>query len=207
MSADVHRLATRPERIRRDGAAALESALRSVDPDLVPAWMLRDLLNRVHRAMELDASRSIWPGGFSMISVQQTVAVWDWIRALPGRDRPHAVRHAFDLVLSNLRQDTGEVMLRREEFADRMGVRVQEASSALSLLARAGVLRVERMRVEGLRGPGLAVYFINPHVAWNGQLEARASVAKSSSPPLLKLMQGGVDDGSPVADDRQVPLL
>jgi len=51
----------------------------------------------------------------------QTAAIWDAIRALPSDDRPHQVRHAFDLVLLNLRQDTGEVLLTRDQLAEEIG--------------------------------------------------------------------------------------
>jgi hypothetical protein len=39
----------------------------------------------------------------------------------------------------------------------------------------------------------MAVYFINPHVAWNGSLEIRKAKAKEIASPSLTLMQGGAD--------------
>jgi hypothetical protein len=57
-----------------------------------------------------------------------------------------------------------------------------------------GVIRRERRRIEGVQGPGMAVYFINPHVAWNGSLEARKQEAGEAAPPLLRLMQGGASE-------------
>jgi len=55
-----------------------------------------------------------------------------------------------------------------------------------------GVIRRERRKIEGVRGPGMAVYFINPHVAWNGSLDVRKTQAAETQPPMqLELLQGG----------------
>jgi hypothetical protein len=37
------------------------------------------------------------------------------------------------------------------------------------------------------------VYFINPHVAWNGSLEIRKDEAAKTTQPSLTLFQGGVE--------------
>lgn len=129
-----------------------------------------------------------------MLSRAQTAAIWDAIRALPPEDRPNQVRHAFDLVLLNLRQDTGEVMLSRDQLADAIGCLPRHVSTVMGVLARLGVIEAQRRRVEGMRGPGAVAYFVNPHVAWNGSLEARRQAAAESSPPLLRLMQGGASE-------------
>ena len=43
----------------------------------------------------------------------------------------------------------------------------------------------------GMQGRGMAVYFINPHVAWNGSLDVRKAEAKDAKAPTLTLMEGG----------------
>jgi len=54
------------------------------------------------------------------------------------------------------------------------------------------VIRRERRKIEGMQGRGMAVYFINPHVAWNGSLDARKAQAQDTHPPMqLELLQGG----------------
>lgn len=124
-----------------------------------------------------------------MLSRDQIAAIWDAIRALPPDDRPKQVLHAFDLVLVNQRQDTDEVMLTRDQFAKEMGCAPAHVSTVMGTLERMGVIRHERRRIEGMQGSGMAVYFINPHVAWNGSLDVPK--AKEAKAPTLTLMEGG----------------
>lgn len=187
----VVRFVPQRERVTRDAAAKLAEQLRLFPEDQVPASARAQLLNALQRVTHPDTEQSIWPGGFSMLSRVQTAAVWDAIRALPSSERPNHVRHAFDLVLLNLRQDTGEVMLTRDQLAERIGCSSDNVSRLMSTLERMGVVRRERRAVDGMRGRGMAVYFINPHVAWNGSLEVRKAEAADQAPPLLTIMQGG----------------
>ena len=61
----------------------------------------------------------------------------------------------------------------------------------MGTLERMDVIRRERRRVEGMQGPGMAVYFINPQVAWNGKPGTFAKPKlRKSSPPLLRLVGG-----------------
>ena len=41
----------------------------------------------------------------------------------------------------------------------------------MGTLERMGLIKQERRKVEGMRGRGRAVYYINSHVACNGSLE------------------------------------
>lgn len=193
MAASVVRLVPQRERITREAAAKLAEQLRLFPEDQVPARARAQLLNALQRVTHPDSEQSIWPGGFSMLSRVQTAAVWDAIRALPSDQRPNQVRHAFDLVLLNLRQDTGEVMLSRAELAERIGCLPRHVSTIMGTLERMGVVRRERRRLDGVQGRGEAVYFINPHVAWNGSLELRREEAATQTPPLLRVMEGGGD--------------
>lgn len=191
MGAKLLRFQSKRERITRDAAASLSEQLRLFPEEQVPAWARAALLNQLQRLTHPDTEQSIWPGGFSMLSRTQTAAVWAAIRKLPADARPNHVRHAFDLVLLNLRQDTGEVMLTRDQLATEIGTAVRNVSTIMGTLERMGVVRRERRRVEGMQGRGMAVYFINPHVAWNGSLEVRKEEAATHKPPLLTFMQGG----------------
>jgi CRP-like cAMP-binding protein len=195
--AEVVRLRTPRQRTEREAAAGLAEQLRSLPEDLLrqlPGSVqaaISKATHGLHRHARPDTEEGLWPGGFTMLSRVQTKAIWDAIRALPPDDRPNQVRHAFDLVILNLRQDTGEVMLTRDQLAAEIGCDPDNVSHVMGTLVRMGVIRRERRRVEGMRGPGVVVYAVNPHVAWNGSLDARKEEAADAKPPLLTLMQGG----------------
>lgn len=195
--AEVVRLRTPQQKIERDTAAGLAEQLRLLPDELLQQLpgSVRLAISRathgLHKHARPDTEEGLWPGGFTMLSRAQTAAIWDAIRALPADDRPHQVRHAFDLVILNLRQDTGEVMLTRDEIAAKIGCAAKHVSTIMGTLERLGVVRRERRRVEGLQGPGVAVYFVNPHVAWNGSLDVRKAEAAEVKPPLLTVMEGG----------------
>lgn len=191
MSGSVHRLVTRPERMRREAGNALRDAIQAIPDDLMTPFERVTALRAAARITQPARGAQEWPGGFTMISLEQIGRVWDAIRQLPAEDRPADVRRAFDLVLLNLVPDEGRVDLTREEFAAKMGVEAKHASTALGVLVRLGVLTRQTVRVPGLRGPGLAVFHINPHVAWNGALDVRKERAAKQAGPLLQLMEGG----------------
>lgn len=131
-----------------------------------------------------------------MLSLIQTAAIWDAIRALPMDSRPNQVRHAFDLAMLNLRQDTGEIMLTRDQLAEKIGCASKHVSTIMGTLETMGVVRRERRRIPGLQGRGMAVYFINPHVAWNGDLGVRKQEAARYEAPTLRLIGGGKVDAT-----------
>lgn len=191
MAAKLLRFRKKSDLIAREVAASLADQLRLFPEAQLPAVARAQLLNALHRLTHPAQDQPIWSGGFTMISRQQCAAVWDAIRGLPASARPHQVRHAFDLVLLNLRQDTGEVMLTRDEIAEKIGTHPDNVSRIMSTLEGMDIIRRERRQMEGVRGPGMAVYFINAYVAWNGSLEIRKREADQTKPPLLVLMEGG----------------
>lgn len=195
--AHVVRLVPKRQREGRTASAAIAEQLALLPPDVLeqlPAEA-RFAISRATHALQRHArpntEESIWPGGFVMLSREQTAVVWDAIRALPPAERPNQVRHAFDLVLLNLRRDSGEVMLTRDEFAERMGCAARHVSTVMGTLERMGVIRREFRPVEGVRGRGVVVYFVSPHVAWNGSLEQRKTKAASAVPPVLTVVESG----------------
>jgi DNA-binding transcriptional regulator YhcF (GntR family) len=195
--AQVVRLRTKQARSEQDMAAGLAEQLRLIPEELLQQLPggIRHAISKathgLHRHARPDTEEGLWPGGFTMLSRAQTKAIWDAIRALHPDERPNQVRHAFDLVILNLRQDTGEVMLTRDQLADEIGCDPNHVSNVMSTLMRMGVIRRERHRVEGMRGPGMVVYFVNPHVAWNGSLDTRKAEAAETALPMLRLMEGG----------------
>ena len=192
-AAPVLRLVTKPQRIARGTFEAVATALMSLPLGSVPEHERQTILNSLYRVTSPGSDPGVSPWRFFMLGIAQITYVWDAIRSLPPQDRPQQVRHAFDIALANLRQDTGEIMLRRDQIADQIGCRPDHVSTVMGVLARIGAITREIRRVEGMRGPGVAVYFINPNVGWNGN-EALRRQAAEAAPPLLQLMQGGRSD-------------
>lgn len=195
--AQLVRFRSRQQQSEREASAALAEQFSHLPPEMLEQLPgeARLLISRATYALQRLArpgtNEGLWPGGFTMLSRDQTIAIWDAIRALPSDARPNHVRHAFDLVLVNLRQDTGEVMLTRDQLAEKIGCAPKNVSTVMGTLERMGVIRRERRRIEGLQGRGMAVYFINPHVAWNGSLDIRKAEAAETKQPKLRLMEGG----------------
>lgn len=188
-SATVYRLVASHERVAR---AAVDPAAKVIQAMNLPDHVRARLEHELYRLAEPDHSRNPW-GAYAMLSVQQMGAIWDAIRKLPASERPGEVRHVLDLILLHLRQDTGEIMLTRQELAERMDIQPGKVSKALGVLERLGVIYKgdERRKVPGLKGPGLAVYFVNPHAAWNGSLELRRREAARRALPLFRAVEGG----------------
>jgi CRP-like cAMP-binding protein len=191
MKANVYRLLPNRERIKRQEAAEVSAMIAGTS---LPLHLKERVRHELYRAVEPDSTRSPF-GVYVMLSVQQIGAIWDALRALPAKDRPQEVRHAFDICVLNLRQDTGEVMLTRDEIAERMKIASRDVTKAMGVMERLGIIiKGDRRRVEGLRGRGIVPYFVNPHAAWNGHLELQKIEARRQTPPLLALMEGGKAD-------------
>lgn len=196
----IVRLVTRAERKKRLAAAALRDHIRAflADPEEELTAPRRRVALRFVEVLDAqanpDTSEGKWHGGFSMLSRKATQLVWERIKNLPSEERPVQVRDAFMALMLNLQQDTGACELTREEIADMVGCAPGNISRIMSTLERMGVVRRERVKVDGLRGRGVVTYIVNPEVAWNGHLSGRqAAIDASPTPPLLKLMKGGID--------------
>lgn len=69
------------------------------------------------------------------------------------------------------------MLLTRDQLAEEIGCAPKHVSTINGNAGKMGVIRRERRKIEGMQGRGVAVYFINPHVAWNGSLDVRKAQA------------------------------
>lgn len=190
----IVRLTTRCTRSERATAADLAEQLRHLPDELL--WQLPGGLRRaisaathgLYRHARPDTEEGLWPGGYTMLSRAQTALVWEAIRKLPPDQRPLQVRDAFMLMLLNLRQDTGEVMMSREDFAAKLGCAPRNVSTVMGTLERMGVVRRDRNRIDGVL---TVTYVVNPDVAWNGSLDIRKVEAAKTGKAQLKLVPTG----------------
>ena len=184
----VVELRTRPDRLRQDQSERLREALLPFEAEMPD--QVRDLIGQIDRRT---ASRNKWT--FVMLSPEQNAVVVEYLTA--NSDRPLVAVRLWALCFRHLRTDTGEIMLTREEIAEKLKQPADEISRIMGELETCGAIIRRRERVRGLRGPGLVRYFMNRRVATHLEGKARDR-AQEAAPPLLVLMEGGRDP-SPAA--------
>lgn len=184
------RLIPKSERIAKAKADELRQAVLDFG---LPTTATEDILVTIARH-ETGGLLPEWK--FNMISPAQCLAIWDAIDQLPGEDRPREVDRIFKLVITHIETNTGIVTLTRDEIAARLGLRPQEVSEAMGVLERMKVIFRERKRIAGMRGPGIARYRLNQHVAWNGKLEVRKQQAEQIPLPFA-VIEGGKAEARP----------
>jgi hypothetical protein len=174
MPAKLLRLKTKPARIQAETAAELRRMLLDF-----PGLPQRERGGLVAALDRLTPSEGRWP--FVMISPEQNAAVVRWLQE-NSRYPVLAVRLWSEL-FTVLRRDTGEIMLTRDELAERVGATPDEVSCVMRELADKGAVITHRERVAGMRGPGRAVYLMNPNVGTHLAGAARDR-AQAEAPPL-----------------------
>jgi hypothetical protein len=182
--AKVSRFVPKGERIAKEKA---ETARQAVLDLKLPPTATEAMLVTIARH-ERGGCISEWK--YNMLNPAQCLAVWDAIRALPAEKRPHQVRHLFDLIITHLEPNTGLVILTREELAEQIGTEPANVSRMMGTLEHLNVIFRERVKVAGMRGPGIARYRVNQWIVWNGSLEVRQEQAKAVPVPF-ELIDGG----------------
>ena len=178
MAATIVELHSKPDRLRADQAERLRQALLPFEaecPDQV-----RDLIGHIDRKT---ASRNKWT--FVMLSPEQNAAVVDYL-SLHSTRPINAVR-LWALCFKHLRTDTGEILLRREEIAEKLGIGAEHVSHIMAELVGVKAIITQRERVRGLKGPGFVRYFMNPRIATNLSGHARDQVQDAAPQLVFKL--------------------
>jgi len=177
----IVQLKTKPDRLRQDQADLLRQAILPFEDQLPDA--VRSLIGHIDRQT---ASRNKWT--FVMLSPEQNAIVVDYLAQ--HSKRPLVAMRLWALCFKHLRTDTGEILLTREEIADKLSQRAPEISEMMSELVDFGAIIRKRQKVGGMKGPGMVHYFMNPRVATHLSGKERDE-AQGQSPPLLILMDGG----------------
>jgi CRP-like cAMP-binding protein len=178
MSARIARLRTKADRLRSDTAAQLRQLVLEY-PGL-PERARGEIIGTIDRQT---ASEAGWT--FVMLSPEQNAAVMRWLRQ--HSRQPTMALALWGELFTALRRDTGEVMLTRDELAERVDTSADEISRIMGELASIGAIIVHRERVAGMRGPGRAVYLMNPNVATN--LTGAARDKAQGEAPKLRLVE------------------
>jgi len=144
----------------------------------------QDTLSRIDQAAELhpesrDRER------FIMVTTSQNLAVVQWI--YDNSTRPHKANILWALIFDHVHPHTGEIMLSRDELAERIGDQPRSVSTLMSEFA--SINAIER-RKEGRQ----VKYFLNPNIATHLPGAAAREAAREAAGPLLTLMEGGKVD-------------
>src|SRR4051812_22672067 len=175
MAAQLHRLRTKADRLRSDTAAQLRQLVLEY-PGL-PERARGEIVAAIDRQTVSEAG---WT--FVLLSPEQNAAVMRWLRQ--HSPQPTMALALWGELFTPLPRGTGEIMLTRDELAERVGPTPDEVSRIMGELARVGAVIVHRERVAGMRGPGRAVYLMNPNGATNLTGAARDK-AQAVAPRLV----------------------
>lgn len=183
MAATVSRLRTPQDRAKEakaDQLRALLSEARGLLPEPLETKVIASLDQQ---------SPSVSGWSFVMVSPTQNRAVIRWLSA-NSRSPIHAMEIWAEL-LANMRRDTGEVALTRDELAEAIGISADEVSRTMTELETCGAISRLRQKVPGMRGPGVVRYFVSPLVATTTTGSQRDKVqAKAPKAPTLRLVSG-----------------
>lgn len=173
-------LSTRPDRLRRDQEAALRELLLPLE-DEMPGGVIRELLTVIDRR---SAARNKWT--FVMLSPAQNIAVIEFIAKVS--ERPILALRVWGQCFQHLRTDTGEITLSRDELAALVDTHPDHISRVMAELRSFGAISVRYEKVRGMRGLGVARYFMNPRVATHLGGAERDKAQEDA--PLLRLIEG-----------------
>lgn len=194
MAAVIRRLATRPARLRRDENELFREALLPLRDVVDGGKPLREQV-RLQAAKLLaavdgaTASSNRW--SFVMLSPEQYGLVVEHLAA-NGSRKVLAMR-LWALCFRHLRSDTGEIVLSRDEFAEKLGASPRDVSRVVGELVRCGAVSRRRQPIAGLRGPGAVRLFMNPNVGTHLAGKARDD-AQAATPKVVPIL-GGVERG------------
>jgi CRP-like cAMP-binding protein len=185
---NVTRLKTQKDRLQEDQADLLKQALL---PFAEGDGAMRDAVGRLY--VQINRLTTPEPGTtepFVMIRPAQNAAVVDWLEA--NSKRPMKAMRVWALLFDHLMPHTGQIMLTREEIAEKVGIEADDVSKIMRELASFGAIFTSREKVAGLRGPGFVRYFMNKHVAEVGSRATQAELDLIPKPGAkLEVVQGG----------------
>lgn len=183
MTATIRKLLPRAGQLRAELAQRLRDALLPFEAEMPD--QVGHLIGQIDRKT---AARNGWT--FVMLSPSQNAAVVSYLAQ--HSSRPLVALRLWAMCFEYLRNDTGEVMLRRDEIADKLGEEPRTISALMGELEDIGAIIRHRERVGGMRGPGLVRYFMNSVVGTHLTGEARIKAQADAPPgPLLRVMDGG----------------
>lgn len=185
MPAKVVRLRTRVDRLRGDQAEQLRRHLLNYAEHAgLPERAVTEIVASIDQQT---VSETGWT--FVMLSPTDNDRIVEWLAR--NSTRPQVAMRLWAKLFRHLHRDTGEIMQSRDELADALGVKADHVSEIMGELVSIGAISRQRIRVPGMRGPGMVRYFMNPKVGTHLKEKARDNAQAEA--PLLRLIetQGG----------------
>ena len=158
MAASLHRLRTKRARLHQAEAEQLRQHVLAFEAFELPEDATAAIVLAIDRAT---AAHNGWT--FVMLSPAQNLAVLRWLTT--NSKRPSVGVIAWGEILNALRNDTGEVMLTRDQLAEHCEVTPNAITDALAELEGIGAITRSRRPMPGMRGRGRVVIHVNPLVA------------------------------------------
>jgi len=119
---------------------------------------------------------------FIMISPEQNLTVVNWLD--DNSTQPRKAVRLWALLFDNVQRETGQIMLTRQEIANKISIKPCHVSTIMSELAKIGAI----LKKKDGRG---VIYYMNPNVANHYPQEIREEKQKEA--PQLKLLDGGLN--------------
>jgi len=169
--ATVHRLHTRPQRLRQEAGEELRQLVLGLD---LPEKPVAEIVAAIDRQT---AETFRWT--FIMLSPSQNAAVVGWLA--DNSRRPIKALRLWARLFELMRHDTGEVVASRKQIAENVGITARDVSEIMSELA--SINAIYRWR----DGRGVR-YFMNSNVATclTGMQREQAQVAQQ---PVLAVVR------------------
>ena len=179
---NITKLHTRPDRLKTERAAELKQMLLEFE---MPDQARDALLYTIDRQTKSDRKDA-----FVMLSPAQNIAVVNHL--LENSKRPLVAVKLWALCFDHLYPNTGQIMLTREELAEKIGDTPKHVSEIMGELVTFGAIFAKRVKVGGMRGPGMVQYSMNPHVAEYGNRRSAEELAQIPLPGFEpKVIEGG----------------
>jgi hypothetical protein len=178
MAAKLHRFRSKADKLTAEQRAHLRDVLLS-DPAL-PRHPVRQIIATIDRQ---SAAEKGWT--FVMMSAADNAKVVAWLAK--NSALPMVAMQLWATLFLHLDRDTGEIMQSREDLAEAVDSSPRDVSRIMTELESICAVSRQRVKVAGMRGPGVVRYFMSPFIATHLPHKAR-EVAQAEA-PLLRLME------------------
>lgn len=180
MAATVVRLRTKRDQLQADQAERLRQLVMTF-PGL-PERAAGEIIATIDRQT---AAENGWT--FVMMSPADNARVVSWLAE--NSKRPQVAMRLWAMLFLHLRRDTGEIMQSREDLALAVKAKSDDVSEIMGELERYGAISRRRIKIPGMRGPGIVRYIMSPKIGTHLTGKAREK-AQAEAPPLLRVVEG-----------------